>query len=272
MTTSRSPSSPRRTLVTTWPPMRARTPTNPIRSVPTWTSATSTSPCAARSAATTRNAAWEGSAATCQATGESEQGHTVLCRPSGRTVTSMRALACASIVLGVRARGDRLDHRRRPVGGQAREQDGGLHLGARDGQLVVARHATGPRGPRSGARQVAPWPSTDAPIARSGTATRSIGRRRSDVVAVEPVHPGDGRHDPAEQSHRRARVAALEDRVGRPEARSAALDGDHPLVEDVCGRAEALDARDGARDVLAVAQPDDRRGPLGERGEQHRAM
>ena len=98
------------------------------------------------------------------------------------------------------------------LGQQAGEQHARLHLGARDGQPVVDPVQSGAARPRSGGRRPSRH-STSAPISRSGSATRSTGRRRIDSSPSSV-------HDPARcpASHPgsiRSRVPALPTSISR---------------------------------------------------------
>ncbi len=83
--------------------------------------------------------------------------------------------------LGVIASGQGFDDGRRGIGGEPREQDRRLHLRACDGRLP--RHARQRALPAANPKRRRPGRtrSTSAPMARSGSTTRAIGRRRSDA-------------------------------------------------------------------------------------------
>ena len=110
-------------------------------------------------------------------------------------------------------RGDGLRDRRGPFGLQRGQEDGALHLGARD-----LGFEPDPRSP-------APWivtggcplsVATSAPIARSGAASLHRSRREAGV-AGEHRHEGTRGHQPGEEPHRGTRVPAIELSIGSPE-------------------------------------------------------
>ncbi len=97
------------------------------------------------------------------------------------------AAEAAQHALGVIARDGGLDHRRRALRVQAREQHRGLHLRARDRQTRSGcRAARAP--PRMSHRRPARLRSRSrAPIWRSGVATRSIGRFISEASPISSL-------------------------------------------------------------------------------------
>ena len=108
------------------------------------------------------------------------------CSGAGCTVTAAPSVdhvdaAHAQHSLGVVAGRQRLDDRGRSVSGKSGQQDCRLHLGARHGRLPGEASSSA----LARARAAAPFPrgdtSTLAPMARSGSATRRIGRRRSEA-------------------------------------------------------------------------------------------
>ena len=119
------------------------------------------------------------------------------------------AAEAAQHALGVIARERRLDHGRAPSRVEPREQHGGLHLRAGDRQRVVdAAAALRRRAIRTGGRPSSV--SIRAPIARSGSATRSIGRCISDSSPISTLSNACAREQSHEEPHGRARIAHVE--------------------------------------------------------------
>ena len=169
--------------------------------------------------------------------------------------------------LGVVAAGRGLDDLGDAVGLKPGEHERGLHLTARDGELVthaVQRAAAD----RPAARELPPsLPSTSAPMARSGSRTRAIGRADSDASPTSTVRNGRPAHAPARkrivvpelpQSTSASRLAPGVDAVpGRPRpARRRPARVEH---------SEGLDRGAGARDVLAGGEVRDRALAVGHR-------
>ena len=108
--------------------------------------------------------------------------------------------------------GRALDHARRPVGEQARRAAGTTSPGRwRPGAGTRSRAGGAARRSSGGSRSSRP--STSAPISRSGSTTRSTGRRRIDS-SPSSVHSPPG--CPASQpGSRRSRVPALPTSIAR---------------------------------------------------------
>ena len=108
--------------------------------------------------------------------------------------------------LGVVARRDLFRDPRLAVRGETREQDRRLQLRARDGRLVVDRGQRRAAGDRERQQRAPRRPAKRAPIARSGSTTRPIGRRRSDASPSSTAKSGRPARTPAS---RRAVVPEL---------------------------------------------------------------
>ncbi len=122
--------------------------------------------------------------------------------------------------LGMVSRGKRLLHPRGAVGVESREQHGGLHLGARDGKLVVDRAES----PTSGDRH-----------------------RKTALASLDGgAHSGQRNHDPVERAAREALVpdqAAFEGLAGEDASGHARGRARVPAIEGRLGRGETTEVR-----------------------------
>ena len=191
-------------------------------------------------AATSRNAAAERSPGISMSNAGILPSHPA---GSSSTIVPTRAERHAERVqhpLGVIARERRLLEVRRAVGVEAREQERALHLRARDRALVLERAERLAVRERADAqrRRISPAfvgcgaPSMIAPRARSGPATRIIGRRVSDASPTSVDANGCAARTPGEEAHRRAGVAAVERvlrRAGGPKSPT-------PSTRELAGR------------------------------------
>ena len=179
-----------------------------------------------------------------------------------------------------------------PSAARRREQDGRLHLGARDRQLVADGAQRCRRRPRGAGGRRSPTPRTVAPIWPRGRATRSIGRRRSEaspsrwwvpsivattphsrrivvpefphssiaVLGTEPVAPAvDDAPCRRHAARRRRRARARTPRSTRRPRRSSSPSIDRaPLGE--CGEEQRLGARSTCPPAVAARRPPRRGG------------
>ena len=132
--------------------------------------------------------------------------------------------------LGVVARGHGLGHAGLAVRGEAGQQDRRLHLGA---AARAWRSRSAPGGARpvtaSGSSVAPRRPAKAAPIARSGSTTRPIGRRRSDASPSSTANSGRPASRPATRRVVVPGVAAVEDLLGLDEGVAARRD--HAVVD-----------------------------------------
>ena len=170
-------------------PIRRSTPTNPSRSAPRLMVGHGDQAAGDDGAPTTQKAAWEGRRARCR---PRLPGHCAGPGPPGPRPSSSTGdvgPGRGQHLLGVGPGGHRLVHHRLPVGGEPGQQDGRLDLGAGHGRRVLdAPQRPAGDGDR-GEAAVALLPSTRAPIRVSGSATRSMGRLRSEASPVRVVVP-----------------------------------------------------------------------------------
>ena len=220
-------------------------------------------------AATTKNAADDGSPGTSSSNGVGRSG--LDAHDGRRRSTRVRPAprACARC-----DRGSRSARRSRscPSACSPASTSARLHLRARDRGLVPPpreRAAAHDDGRKRAVRRA----SIDAPIARSGSTTRAIGRRRSDSSPSSTERNGRPASRPVStrivvpelaQSTTPSGSAQRVD-ARRRDGRGARRD---PLIRD----AEELEAASGRGDVGAGREVGDRAAPVGERGEQQRAV
>ena len=146
-------------------------------------------------------------------------------RSAGATVTLRgfrvtRAPAAREHVLGVVARRQRLlDRRLAALGEQPGEEHGGLHLRARDRELVRDRPCSAPPSTVSGARPSVV--STVAPICRERLGDPLHRARAERLVAGELEAALLAGEQAGQQAHQRAGVAAVDRRVRRAQPAQA---------------------------------------------------
>ena len=174
-------------------------------------------------------------------------------------------------LLGMGPRGDGLAHRGRSGGREPGQEDGRLDLGA--------RHLGGPVDPVQGAtvdaqrRQAARARSLDE---RSHEAERLghpvHGTERERCVAHQlglPCQPG---HQPGQQPHGGARVAAVDGPGRRPQPAAPTVQDHGAVGAALDPDAHRLHRRHGGGDIGPVGEPVDHRGPFGQCGQEHRAV
>ena len=167
----------------------------------------------------------------------------------------MSAPACGEHLLGVRPGRDLLPAPRSRRRRRARRTGSPTSPGRSPSAEPTRSRRRPPPSTTSGGRLGrAPAPATIAPIARSGSAMRSIGRVRQRRVAEQPSSStGGGRHAGEEAE----RVPELPQSIARAASRSrapAALDLGPP-VGRADRRAERLDGGGGPGHVVAVGEP-----------------
>jgi hypothetical protein len=147
-------------------------------------------------AATTQNAACDGSPGTSTSSGRSTEGRRRTTRPapSRVTLTSAPASASSSSVWARVATGSRTTVSPAAASPASRTADFTWAL-ATGGCHSIPRRP--PPATASGGRQRGPRPSTPAPIARSGSAMRSMGRAESDSSPTSTVRPSSPATTPA---------------------------------------------------------------------------
>ena len=221
-------------------------------------------------AATTKNAADDGSPGTSSSNGIRRAGaHLAAC---GRRPVDRRAER-AEHPLGVVAARRGLDDLGLAVGLQAGEDERGLHLTARDRRARGGRRAaTAANGERRELAVVAPVERRAHRPQRIVDAAHRPLRQR--LVAGEHREERAAGDEPAEHAHRRARVPAVEDRARARAARrrrAATTDAVRssprrtftPELLEGASRCCRRRRRRRGRDVAAT---------VGERGEQQRAV
>ncbi len=174
--------------------------------------------------------------------------------------------------LGVVPGGRRLHHLRLPVGLEAGEEDGGLHLGAGHGELVgdpAEPPAPDPQG------RVLPLPAGDLrPHAGEGLDDPPHGAAGEGIIAHQHRLEGPPREDPAQKPHGRPRVPTIQRSPGRGEAlRARAPDHHHipsggylhPQSPEAPGGALHIGGRGEALDLgLPLGQRSQEQGPVGD--------
>ena len=177
-------------------PMRRSTSTKPSRVGLSETSSITISEPGVIDAATTKNAADDGSPGTSRSNGSTaRRARRATVRPS----TVDRRAERGEHALGVVARRRGRHDLGRAVGLQPGEEQRRLHLRATrpaSSWRMPAQRAAADR--RAARASPSSRPSTCAPIARSGSTTRAIGRSRSDASPVSTVRNGRPASTPGE--------------------------------------------------------------------------
>ena len=222
-------------------------------------------------AATTKNAADDGSPGTSSSNGSGAPARArAPIRPSTLDRHAERGEHPLGVVAAGRGRHD-LGRRRRPAARRASAPTSPARSAPR---ARGARRAATPPRIDSGAQRAVVATVDGAPIARNGSTTRAIGRARSDASPVSTERNGRPASTPGEHAHRRAAVPAVEHHLRLGSASTPA-----PWTTTVVGRLTA-DRRHRAleRDARALrrrrrsARARDRARPVRERREQQRAV
>ena len=173
--------------------------------------------------------------------------------------------------LGMVARTRGLDDRRLAFGEQSGEQDGALHLGARDRKPVGDPRQ---RASLDNERGTLFLPLGGKPRAhflerRNHAAHRALRQRR---VACQPAPESLRREQAGHQPHRRAGVPAVDVFGGRLENAAVALDDDGARFGRFDGDPQLAHRAGRAAAVLALQAIGDRAAPVGNCREEDRAV